>query len=319
MRVLTLDDKGADVALWQQFLASQNLTPGKIDGFFGGRTRRATMKFQAAHDLEADGLLGAGTRAAAELLGYEAQEDLACEGAMHGGDDVIDHIGGVPIFETRGGAAVYFQTGMTIDADGAYRAYKICNKGLDLDDNGREPCGETGRWVGALTRDCGEPIVQGKDDPCPGYLISTTSLQDRTRGKTDPLRYVDSEMVPFIVLPGGHLGCAVLGDYALVVNTSNGKFVHAIAADAGPKHHVGEASIAVARALLGPKKASPRSGGTEDKIIRYIVFPGSADRRFPATDPRDTALLDRTLMHLNTTAATLFASLPAGHQESMLA
>ena len=132
------------------------------------------------------------------------------------------------------------------------------------------------------------------------------------------MRYVDSEAIPYIVLPGGHLGRASLGDYALVVNTANGKIVHAIAADAGPKHHVGEASIAVARALLGEAAANPRSGGTERAIIRYIVFPGSGDGQFPTSDPRETAILDRTLMHINSKTAALFAALDPAHQASLM-
>ncbi|HEY1582944.1 MAG TPA: glycoside hydrolase family 75 protein, partial [Chthoniobacterales bacterium] len=224
----------------------------------------------------------------------------------------------LPIFETRDGRAIYFKTGMTIDADGAYRAYKIRNQGLDFDDNGKNPSVPHGRWIGVLTDASGTPIPQKATDPAPGYLISTTSLQDRTRANTDPMRYVDSESVPYIVLPGGHLGGASLGDYALVVNTTNGKIAHAIAADSGPKVHVGEASIAVARQLLGDAAANPRSGGTERPIIRYIVFPGSADGFFPSSDPRESAVLDRTLMHLNSRAATLFAALDAAHQASLM-
>lgn len=125
-------------------------------------------------------------------------------------------------------------------------------------------------------------------------------------------------MIPYIVLPGGHLGRASLGDYAMVVNTETGKIVHAIAADSGPKNKVGEASIAVARALLGEAHANPRSGGTDRPIIRYIVFPNSKDHVFPAADPRNPAILDRSLMHLNTVAATLFAALDPVHQSSLL-
>jgi peptidoglycan hydrolase-like protein with peptidoglycan-binding domain len=317
-RLLMLDRKGDDVAQWQQFLAKQGFNPGPVDGFFGGATRLATIAFQKQHNLPADGIVGGRTRAAAQPTGFVAPAPLAPHGIAHDADDVIDHIGGVPIFATGDGKAVYFKTGMTIDADGAYRAYKIRNQGLDFDDNGKNPCAPNGKWIGVLVDNAGRPIPQQSTDPCPGYLISTTSLQDLTRGNTDPLRYVDSEAVPFIVLPGGHLGRASLGDYALVVNTENGKMVHAIAADAGPKHHVGEASIAVARELLGAASANPRDGGTERAIIRYIVFPGSGDRRFPSSDPREPAILEQTLGHLNTLTATLFAALDPAHQASLV-
>lgn len=103
-----------------------------------------------------------------------------------------------------------------------------------------------------------------------------------------------------------------------MVNTQTGQVVNAIAADAGPKHRVGEASIAVARALLGPAAANPRSGGTNRPIIRYVVFPRSRDGRFPISDPRTPAILERTLTHLNIMTATLFASLDPEHQASLL-
>ncbi|MBA3651272.1 MAG: hypothetical protein H0W66_07295 [Chthoniobacterales bacterium] len=96
-------------------------------------------------------------------------------------------------------------------------------------------------------------------------------------GRKDPRRYVDSESIPYIVLPGGKLGGAKLGDYALVINTRTKDRVKAIVADSGPKNKLGEASIATAEALLGKSKSSPKTGGTDEKIIRYIVFPGSGD------------------------------------------
>ncbi len=317
-RLLTLNRKGDDVVQWQQFLVDHGFNPGAVDGFFGGATRLATIAFQNQHHLIPDGVVGGATRAAAAPIGFVAALAQTVQGIAHGEDDVIDHIGGVPIFQTRDGRAIYFKTGMTIDADGAYRAYKIRNQGLDFDDNGKNPCAPNGRWIGVVVDNAGRPIPQQANHPRPGFLISTTSLQDHTRANTDPLRYVDSETIPYIVLPGGHLGRASLGDYSLVVNTATGAMVHAIAADAGPKHHVGEASIAVARALLGEVAANPRSGGTDRPIIRYVVFPGSSDRQFPSSDPRDEALGARTLMHLNSTAATLFAALDPTHQTSLL-
>lgn len=321
MRLLMLNRKGQDVVRWQQFLRDQGFNPGPADGFFGGATRLATVAFQRKHHLDPDGVVGRATRAAAWPVAFvEAAVGQAIRALIpqHDDDDVIDHIGGVPIFETADGAAIYFQTGMTIDADGAYRAYKIRNQGLDYDDNGKNPSAPKGRWIGVVVDRAGRPVPQGANDPWPGYLISPTSLQDPARATTDPLRYVDSEAVPYIVLPGGHLGRASLGDYALVVNTENGRMVHAIAADSGPKHRAGEASIAVARELLGEAASNPRSGGTERPIIRYIIFPGSRDGRFPSSDPREIAVLERTWLHLNITAATLFASLDPARQTSLL-
>lgn len=320
MRLLTLGRRGEDVAQWQQFLAEHGFNPGVIDGFFGGGTRLATIAFQKQHHLAPDGIVGGLTRRAASPIGFAAADTgLAVHGIVNGEDDIVGHFRpDVTIFETRGGGAVYCKTGMNIDADGSYHAYKIRNLGLDFDDNGKDPCAPTGRWIGVVTDGAGRPIPQQANHPAPGFLISTTSLEDPTRAITDPQRYVDSESVPYIVLPGGHLGRASLGDYAMVVNTENGKVVHAIAADSGPKNKIGEASIAVARTLLGDKLSNPRSGGTDRPIMRYIVFPNSRDHVFPSSDPRDPAILERSLMHINTVAATLFAALDPAHQTSLL-
>jgi hypothetical protein len=321
MRLLKLGRKGDDVAQWQQFLVDHGFVPGRVDGFFGGATRLATIEFQKQHHLAPDGVVGGSTREAAAPLGFAAP---ATGLEVHGGVNAEDDIAGffrpnITVFKTRDGRAVYCKTGMNIDADGAYRAYKIRNLGLDYDDNGKDPCAPSGHWIGVVTDGAGRPIPQQAQHPAPGYLISTTSLEDQTRAVTDPLRYVDSESVPYIVLPGGHLDRASLGDYAMVVNTETGKIVHAIAADAGPKNKIGEASIAVARALLGEAASNPRRGGTERPIIRYIVFPNSKDHVFPASDPREPAILEHTLMHINTMAATLFAALDPAHQTALLA
>lgn len=42
--------------------------------------------------------------------------------------------------------------------------------------------------------------------------------------------------------------------------------------DVGPRRKVGEISIAAARAVGMP--SSPRSGGEDDKIVEYEIFPG---------------------------------------------
>lgn len=63
---------GADVALWQRVIGAS------VDGVFGTGTERATKDWQAAHGLEADGIVGPATLAAAQVkladpdgLGFE--------------------------------------------------------------------------------------------------------------------------------------------------------------------------------------------------------------------------------------------------------
>lgn len=94
-------------------------------------------------------------------------------------------------------------------------------------------------------------------------------------------RSVDAEQVPYFVLPGGkykHLGIQ-LGDIAAV--RYNGKVAFAVFADVGPRHKLGEGSIALAQELGIP--ANPRTGGVRGGV-EYLVFPGSGDRT--PGDPR---------------------------------
>ncbi|MBT8208876.1 MAG: peptidoglycan-binding protein, partial [Acidimicrobiia bacterium] len=51
-------DKGDDVALLQDLLASAGQSPGASDGVFGPLTQQAVIEFQTAADLLVDGIVG---------------------------------------------------------------------------------------------------------------------------------------------------------------------------------------------------------------------------------------------------------------------
>jgi hypothetical protein len=106
--------------------------------------------------------------------------------------------------------AYFYEAGMMIDADGAYRAYHPDpGKGLDYLGNAGRP----GNWWALVTdngKKTGTPIVQGPDDPAPGYYISTTSLQDSSKKRTDPTQYVDAENVPEFTLDSRCSSCRIL-------------------------------------------------------------------------------------------------------------
>jgi hypothetical protein len=179
--------------------------------------------------------------------------------------------GEVPIWRMDGRNAYFFETGMTIDADGAPNAYNPDNTGLDDLANAGEP----GHWVAlAVDRTTGRPYLQGPENPFPGYYISMTALWDRSKAPGDPRRFVDATAIPYIVLPhdlametGTHLG-----DFAMVFNPRNGSSSPAIFADIGPS--VGEGSIALAENL--GIRADARRGGARGGIL-YLVFPGSGN------------------------------------------
>jgi hypothetical protein len=65
-------------------------------------------------------------------------------------------------------------------------------------------------WVGVVTGDDGEPVIQNRTDPAPGFYVSTTSLEDPRQAVTNPSRYVDATKIPYICHPGRRLGDIIL-------------------------------------------------------------------------------------------------------------
>jgi Fungal chitosanase of glycosyl hydrolase group 75 len=186
---------------------------------------------------------------------------------------IIDDIGDSHIRRFSTDSSIFFfRAGMAIDADGAYHAYHPQDIGLDWLANAGSP----GDWYGVVTdtgRSSGEPIIQGLGDPAPGYHVSATTLEDPSKARIDPKRYVNAEEIPFFVLPGNKTLGARLGDFGFVVNSANGQGCGCIFADTGPSNKIGEGSIALAKEL-GISNVSPKNGGVEDGIA-YVVFPGS--------------------------------------------
>jgi Fungal chitosanase of glycosyl hydrolase group 75 len=171
-------------------------------------------------------------------------------------------------------SAFFYEAGFMIDADGAYHAYHPkpdSSLGLDYLGNAGTP----GNWWALVTNNgqpSGTPLIQKATDPAPGFYISTTSLEDTSLPASNPRRYVDSESINFIVLPGGLGLNQKLGDFAVVINPKNSKVGFAVYADAGPRNKIGEGSIALAKALGVPN--NPKNGGVGHGIV-WIVFPGS--------------------------------------------
>ena len=156
---------------------------------------------------------------------------------------------------------VRWTAGLMIDADGAYRAYHP--DGVSGLDNLKNAKRKDGSWVGVVLGTDGLPVIQGPKDPAPGFYVSGTALQDKRKAKTDPLRYVDSETVPYIAVPNLLLQAGLtLGDVALV--EYRGRRQVAVVADVGPAGKLGEGSIALAKALGIP--SSPRNGGVSSGV-----------------------------------------------------
>jgi hypothetical protein len=73
----------------------------------------------------------------------------------------------------------------------------------------------------------------------------------------------------------------------LCYNTTSGDNCFGIYADIGPSAKIGEASMRMADAL--GLSTSPKTGGTSNPIIAYLVFPGSIGKWVPPAIWFDTA------------------------------
>ena len=219
----------------------------------------------------ADCILSLDVRVPAEDSSGACAGELLLNFAMrHDGEPERD----IPIGRLAGTSAFFYESGMTIDADGAPNAYHPENTGLDDLANAGAP----GRWEGLAKDGDGQPFIQGENDPFPGYYVSATALADHSKAVNDPARYVDASKIPFIVLPGGmarQIG-ARPGDFAVVFNQRNGKSSFAIYGDVGPADRIGEGSVALAENLGIHSDA--RNGGARRGVV-YLVFPGSGNGR----------------------------------------
>jgi hypothetical protein len=173
-----------------------------------------------------------------------------------------------------------FLAGMSIDADGA-NGHDGSGRGA-YGPPGTQPldylanAGHEGNWWGIVTVK-GRPVVQHAGDPAPGYYVSTTSYQREGRALTDPARYLDSATEMFIVIPSHwrmQAAGIVLGCRAVVHDSLTGREAECIVGDFGPRSHLGEGSIALAK-FFG-LNADPKRGGTEEQRFCYTFFPGSS-------------------------------------------
>lgn len=205
---------------------------------------------------------------------------------------------------------VFYQAGLEIDADGSPHAYHPSDWGSRSEwvPKGREPYGfdapenggkaqkiSPGVWKvteswGWAVQDSGLPVIQKETDLAPGYYVSTTALVNPNYPKENPLRYVNSEIIPFIVWPARcNMGNISLGDIALIKYKD--KKCLAIVADIGPRGKIGEGSMALAKALQ--INANPRHGGTSSGVS-YFVFSGSGDKTILST----AQITDRAFSYL---------------------
>ena len=121
-----------------------------------------------------------------------------------------------------------------------------------------------------------------------GYLVSMTAdraIDDGREGDCEQSKWIDALSVPAIVLPkGSQFVDARLGKRSLVVAASGSttkRVVPGIVGDFGPRNELGEATIAMNRALNGlpdteqPKHRADAINRFQAKRTAVLLFPGS--------------------------------------------
>jgi hypothetical protein len=169
---------------------------------------------------------------------------------------------------------VEMTTSMAIDLDGAPNAYgppdthPLYNE-LNAHDK------KTGEIAGYLTKsDRRTPVLQGPNDPFPGYYVSTTKFVDKSNPKkSDPRKYVDASKINYVVWGKFAIANGAMpGDFVAVYSKKTGKSVFGIIGDSGNPSGA-EGSMALLKALNYPVKN--KNSGVDEKEIVIRYFPGS--------------------------------------------
>jgi Fungal chitosanase of glycosyl hydrolase group 75 len=121
------------------------------------------------------------------------------------------------------------------------------------------------QWDAGMTIDCDGSGGNPDNDP---YFQPHTSLKHDGES-------LNAYEVPFVVVPPFVIGCVkpvVMGCAAVVINLSDGQATVAVVGDCGPTKKIGEASCKCASEI--GLDGDPNRGGTEKKIVRYMIWPG---------------------------------------------
>jgi hypothetical protein len=82
-------------------------------------------------------------------------------------------------------------------------------------------------------------------------------------------------VVPPMIIRG--VAGIVMGCHCVVTNTANDRSVEAVVADGGPSNHLGEISVACAKAIGVPigSRYPANGGGARSPTIVYRLYPGT--------------------------------------------
>lgn len=125
---------------------------------------------------------------------------------------------------------------MDVDVDGAPNAYGPPGKpALDSLDHAHYLDRPENEVVGYITDRHHHPILQGPNDPFPGYYISQTTFSDpNNENEHDPRSYVDATQINYVVRGKAARRRGVqVGDFVAVYSRRTHKSVFAIVGDTG--------------------------------------------------------------------------------------
>lgn len=239
-----------------------------------------------------------------------AGADVSCDGLRPIETFEHEEIGRISLHRDARQGAIAFASQMAVNTDGAPDSYHPDDIGITHICNGvsvgpectwkaeclpdfRQARSEGFRgptkicFFGMVADRNGIPLVQKEGHPKPGFFVSTTALQQPGVANEEPDAYLDSNEIPFVVIPRTwqkqeHHGLG-LGDYAVVLRKSTGVLSFAIIGDLGPAKKLGEGSVALHTALgndpfqmrFGVRRARK---GIDGRDVVYVLFPGSRRR-----------------------------------------
>jgi len=243
------------------------------------------------------------------LTAFGARAQDSCHDLQRIGTFQHKEIGSIPIWEEVGRDHRWlgFVSEMAVDTDGAPDSYHPEDLGITHLCNGLN-VGPSCEWKAECmpdyrkakaegfqgpTRICffamatdahGIPLIQGENDPKPGYFVSTTALKQPEAPDDTPHAQLDANEIPFVVIPTiwqsrGFHGVK-LGDFVVAYRKSNSKLSFAIVGDLGPKNQIGEGSVALHKALgndpfqirFGKRRARK---GISSRDVVYFIFSAS--------------------------------------------
>jgi len=171
---------------------------------------------------------------------------------------------------------------MDVDVDGAPNAYGPPDKpALDILLDAHYLNRDDEPIVGYLTDEHHCPVLQGPNDPFPGYYISQTAFTDpANQNERDPRRYIDARTINYVVRGNRarHRGAKV-GDFVAVYSRRTHKSVFAIVGDTGnPSGN--EGSLHLLRDLGYPFTDGVSDSVEKPEIVIRFYPNSNPDHRF---------------------------------------